>query len=1638
MSFIKNKFLKKTICLGLSAALIYNTTVPAFGQEFFHKSFKDIEVQEIAIDNTYFDHTKADIQRDIQNAFFEEQKRKMSDDTHRRAHEIVMEILGDEQGDIIKEHFDPESKPKPKTDQELKEEYLQGIQEQANKAKEEIQETRKGLLAELKKEEAKYLAEGNFTKTEIANWKAENLANIEKNYKDAVTKIDTYFQEETDEINNDFEGFLRELKAGAEEAFFQHVKDLYNELMNLYAKEPAKVEEYILALTEVITTLVNKNKEHIYSQEQKEILLNIYRKVIERESAKVGNDKSIFTNPCETKGYCPDLTSAIFGISVLTDQRGDAKIIFDTIERYKETAANFTVLLHGISGLLTLKEYDWVRNILKKHTEEEHGFKWSYVWDKLNFMSIPQLIANAHGKYRGHVSESGDYWSEDHKYQNIYSDIALMLAEEGSEGSLKILREFGVEKCYVSKTSGVKKETLAKYSISCGGIKPFLVGALLSGKSGAGKYSLPKPIYGAQYMTSDGRTHNFDQNTYNYAMQKINNTESNYYGLAQEAFNGDAEAMLALYIMNEGMGDLNVQEEFSLDNTLYEAFKGRIPERFLKSKYIIIDNERRSKKENRKITVAVTTGIGMFADIYVAVQFVAGIFNIAHKAFSLGKGVFNAFRMAKVGLTVKNIPALAKVAARYTKTAFMRQKIVVKATNFGKKLKNASKGYKDAVRLNVLRNSAQYTNAVRNQVQGSLAALDVVPNLSQGLAGAVKGVRYDKGLGVFVLLNESGEALNLSGVTQGLNGLVKGIKFDKDIGTFVLLKNAETPTQVAEVVDEIVSSAMTNAKSRYRVSKLFKKGANFKELFLEEVNKLVAASPLRAEDQRFLAEFFKGTDFEVALGEADTHIINLAKSAKSAKDLAENPVSLPGYLEGGSQNRTRIGVDFIIGEKMPSFSEQLPKFVSMVEEDGRMVLKFFKNENEALDLSAFKLVFEDPESVGAFARASARLGEAGKIDLKFIPKEANSFWTRNFRNVFARNKEKLFGGTGTVTLVKDGKQIETGITLRTYKKYDGLKVFVNEDLGGAISVFKGAEQLPVTTKDAFFLPKYQIRNFLNFAKETGIEAPWKIKLMGGVNKVNALYLQSMVSLSVASTGLVYPLSRNYPEMDMKELTFISLIAPYLLSAATPFVSPFVKKFGAIKMLKTSMYLSLGSLAIPVLSGFNGFGGIQADNPFSKPSPYLLYPSALLIGLATTLTRGSFSPLIQSIGGGSGTLKAVAFKSISSFMLVLPPIIGAGIDQIRPKYFTNPDGSYYLDANGQPIQKHWFDFSFSYPVMLAIAGAALYKLQKVHFNQKIGRSPNAFTTTREFFKDVGSSYGLLFRKDLLPLTLSSALLAGAESSLLYTYSNSMASEYVRNKISTEELVPVIALLGLNAPAFITRMNSKPILRAMGGDNILGYRNLLTASLLSAGAGSYLLATQDDPLSFALGLTLTSIGFSNITSSILRYGHSKLATELNAPKHMVTSWDVSYPTIYIGMSAVPYLYGYMNDRNIDGLQTKDKFDMVSLKNTSWQEVMDVPLIALGLGAALSYFGMHSKPALKTVNGGGLLAPLGLVAESHNPGLRTLVSPMPATTFNSPNLNLGPKLKTFDPHLEYRPDLITPAFQVTPNLSIEPMNR
>ena len=1595
MPRIKRKIFKKIICLGLSVALICENIVPAFGQEFFYKKGKNYtDYPEMAIDNTYVDRTAAELQTDINNYVIKEKKRKMTDNAYARAEEIKKEIMGDEQGDLQKQYFAPETLTKPKTDEEIKADLLQGLQASADSAK-----------RELKQMYEQYLQEGYDPEA------------LKAEYDKFLAKMNAEFKEKEDNLNNNFEEVLGELKEGAEEAFFLHVRELFDELMNLYAQKPEEVKEQILELTPIIVTLVNKNKERLYTEEQKQTLLNFYRTTLLKESEKVGKDNSIFTNACEIDGYCPEVLNSITGISVLSpaDKANyDSKIIYDTIAKYENTAAMFSVLLNGISALLVMKNYASVKAILREHTRREHTITWDYVWDHLNFMSVPQLIANAHGKYRGMMSEMGDYWTDANDYKNVYSDIALMLAEDGSPSALEILRDYGVNKCLVKQTSGVQKETLAKYSISCGGIKPFLVGALLSGKSGADKYALPKPamVQAKQYMTADGRIHNTSSNE---EILQINAMEKAYFALAKESFNGDEEAMIALHIMAEAMSDLGLVEEYSLDTTLNKAFKGRIPERFLKEKHILIDKTRSSKKENRRIALAVVTGVGIAGDIYALFTGVGGIFKLGKTAFSFGKGLFNALKVARVGLTIKNIPVLAKIAAKYTKTVFMQKKVFVKISQFGKNFKEISKNYKNSVRLNVLKNAAQYTNSVHDYAAASLNTLRV------------------------------SESTNL---TKGLTKIVKGLKYDEELGIFVLNRSSQIPKQLLEVVDDIIDTAMSNAKTKFRVTKIFKKSASFQKMFLEEVKQLVAASPLRLEDKQFLLAFFEGADFGTELAKAESAIISLGRTGRN---FAESPLVLPVFNEINGKKAQQIGVNFVIGEKIPAFKKHIPHYASIVEEDGRFLLKFFKAGDELIDLSAFKLKL-DAKGLRDLANA---VGKTGSIEIKFIPKEANTFWNKHFKNVFVKNKEDLFGGRGSVSiLTKDAMGnptlIETGVKLRTYKQYDGLKLVINEIKGGVLELSKGFDTLPLSTEGAFSLPKYELGNLLKFAGHVKIKEPWKISLIGGKNKINSLYWQALISLGVASSGLVGPLLKNYPDISTTELNLISMGFPYAFSFLAPFVAPLVKRFGAVNILKTSMGLSVAALAMPMFVGFHGFGGIQEDSPFNKPSPKLLYPSAVMVGLASALMRGSTSPLVQAVGGGSAAMKMKAFKSISSFMLVVPPLIGTGIDKAFPRYFKNVDGTMYLDENGEPVKRHLLDFSFSYPFMLVIAGLALYKVQKAHFDVNIGRSATGgFTNFAEYLKDGLRSYGTLVRREMIPLAAGSLLLNGAESSFLYSYSNSVANEYIGNSVKTDALVPIFALTLLNFAAFITRMNSKSILKAFGGDNMLGYRNTITSGLLFTGVGSYFLAKQDDPVTFGTGLILTSIGFSQITASILRYGHHKLALELNVPKHMVTSWDVSYPTVYLGMALVPKIHGELVDKNIEGLEVPMEYKK-SLKNTSMKEKIWVPTSALILGGGLVYLGMRPKHAAGVIGGNGYLSPWILFAETHNPAFMNWASPQPIFNshmlesqmhnrqmFNGQMLKPEMPVSSFKPHLEYNSNLQVPALQVTPNFSIEPLN-
>ena len=1537
MLFIKNKIVQKMLSLGLSAALIYNTTVPALGQEFSFKGLPEIAQPEMVADGVAIrEIVNREVQEEIASEYFTpkeviEERKAQKNSVYARALEIKYAILGnpkEESSKFAKEFFLGER------ELTFKEKYIKNLTDEYNaikvKSDEEYKET-------IRKADPK-------DKKELEQIYKNNLRQLDNYYKEQLAKADEIEQEIQQQIENN------------PDYFYDYIKPLIAELIELYNKEPEQVREHILELTSIIVSLVNQKGEHLYTDNQVHLLADLYTRTIEKEKSdaeiktpwgesmvnkyilnQANKEDYLSINTCKRTGYCPYLTSAFLGLSSIATNNNKNKyatLIYDTMNTFHDTAANVAVVSSGFSALLVMKEYTLANEFLRERIYKEPNKVRNFgdVLDYLNFMYAAESITNANGKYLGNSSQFGQYEDEDGNPQNVYFDLAQILAADGSQEALDILRRNTVERCLVRQTTGVNRDTLAKYTISCSGIMPFLVGALMSGKSGANDYNLP--------LTANDVLEN----------TRIEQANRDYKNLARTKFNGDADAMLALHVMTDAMADLDARSEYAVDSMLYEAFKDNMPQDLLQSKYLIIDQDRQRRKNNRHIARGSFMALGLMADVILTVICIASLPKLGASVLSIGRGTYNAFKIAKTGVTFKNLSSIGTFARNF-KTAFMAQEAI--ATRVARMKQLISRG-KDAVSHTVMTEGVKYTSLVDAHVSNVLSVArngaETTPNLSK----IAKLMVYDETIDAF--------------------------KFSKGIKKYNNLKNVQLEVQ------GIFDKALIGTKDRMRFGRFFKRELNFSTVFLEEAEKSIASSHFGIADKEALFRYFRSASFEPVLNVAGKNV-NLIKKA-SLSNFSESPLLLKVFAGGDRKNS--LGVRFVVEENIPAFAEKVPEYAQIMGKGDNLMLKFFGAAGEKIDLSSFKLAINDTESLKDIIRVSRKLGPSVKLELKFIPKEADGFWFRNVKSVFG-SKEKIFGGQGKVFLVENGIEKATGITLRTYKKYDGMKLLLQEGVeGGLITAVRNGETLPVTLKGSFFLPKYQLSSFIPFVESKFLMRPFNIKLVGGRSKINALYFQSVVSLSAASTGLVGPLRKNYPEMKTEQLALISLVFPYLLSALTPFVSPLVKRYGAIKVLKTSMGLSLASLALPVAAGFTGFGGIQADNPFEKPSPLFLYPSAFLIGLATTLTRGSYSPLIQSIGGGSGTLKAVAFKSISGFVMIIPPLLGAVIDDWHPKYFTNPDGSLYLNENGEKVQKHWFDFSFSYPVILAVSAASLYFLQKSHFNKRIGKEAGyAIGGVKGFFKEAGASYGVLLGKEMRPLTISSAWLAGAESSLLYHYATSKGNEYVRNEIETESLIPVIAMLGIGVPAFFTRINSKPYLKMVGGDNLLGYRNMTTLSLSFAGAGGYLMMKKDDPVSFTAGMALASIGFSQLTSSILRYGHVKLAKELSMPTRVVTSWDVSYPTVFFGMSAVPYLYGAAADKTIEGLKIEDKNDMISLKNTASKNVLGIPMATVALGGIFAFKGMTAR---KSLNFGihGFAGGAGLFAELNNPAYNRLVAP------------------------------------------------
>ncbi len=153
------------------------------------------------------------------------------------------------------------------------------------------------------------------------------------------------------------------------------------------------------------------------------------------------------------------MTAAVFS------EKGDAKFLSaaeNLIYRSEEGAAFGQILAASFSVILAKDGWGNLERILSRYTKQEQ--EGASFLEKINISYWAERAEEADGSFLGKVSQKTQY-ALSHSYGNIFTDLAMLLSQDGRSRSLGLLYRYG---------SGAKQP-----------IKPFLAGALLSKRTGA-------------------------------------------------------------------------------------------------------------------------------------------------------------------------------------------------------------------------------------------------------------------------------------------------------------------------------------------------------------------------------------------------------------------------------------------------------------------------------------------------------------------------------------------------------------------------------------------------------------------------------------------------------------------------------------------------------------------------------------------------------------------------------------------------------------------------------------------------------------------------------------------------------------------------------------------------------------------------------------------------------------------------------------------------------------------------------------------------------------------------------------------------------------------------------------------------
>lgn len=1383
--------------------------------------------------------------------------------------------------------------------------YTEAVNSQAASIKKENETFKRQTLLKINMEAEKYALSGEYPQEDISAWKDSETANLNSWFENAQSEAERLRKAELAKAKTAFAQYQAEAAAAIDaedREIFKNVQSKVRALFSIYKKSPRPEIGYILLDTVPLFIPMNYNGEDLLNEEEKSVIfslaLNQLKKPVSLETQNIN-------------AYISAMT-VIANISTPGDGGGAA--VKEAVYSSEENPLFFShILITAVSALLASKDYISIGDILRYFTNKEK------VMETPDLLSIAAWVENIqmmNGKYLNGASSIAQYELEDGTVSNAFTDIALMLAEEGSRESLDLLKTYGVDQCAMTLDFNFKDT----FSPRCGGIKPFVAGALISGKAGAENYRGPlrEIRAGEQQFTSSGSviTVSADQAARNSAAISSNIKRFKDNAAASGL---SANAYIAVNLINEGLGDITVKQEAFIDSALLKRYRNEIKNNML-GKYAVVDDARRASKESSLNFYKYAKIGGNVLDIGILVWCAWDLAKLGKGAYSLGRGAYSAFKLSRIGAPAQRMAYITRHLPHLKKYASAGSSM----TKFMTRVKNGMEPI-------VLSQRALYTSAPLPKIAGAgLESTTVAKTLAAATFDAAKG----------------GYAINAAEAYRA---------------------SAGNPGRVTDILNtrKALDAAAASAQERYAARGFLDKYRSYRGYLSSSTKEAFTAAGLDSYSLGAGIDFANTMNFSRWFKPA-----SLQGGATGGVEYLARPLGTsasPGYLE--LYHRSSVGapaeplpVNITIESKIPTIQSNKVTNVLLTGQDE--IRLSMASERKLIDPSYFKIGIDDASFMDL-----ARMSREGStpLNIKFMG-EPSGLWGRTsnwFSNAFL-GKKGLFPGTGSVLVEEGGFLRPTSIKLSTPKRFDGMQMVVRENntlslLGRNSAGVMTDLSVPYTLA----LPKGQLNNFVKYASQGSFNNPFNLSLTGAKNKLNTLFAVQFLSLSAASTSLVGPLRQNYPDISNTDVALISIVLPYASSFLSPFWAPFVKRYGSANMVKASLGLAGASLTIPMLSGFNGFGDVNAMNP-NKPSITPLLISGTLIGLSSSITRASFNPLMDKMGGGVGLLKGMAFKNLSSFAM-LAPTLGASLwDMASPRYYTDADGNYLLNDKGDKILHSHTDFSLYNPFLLAITAGVFYKFQTARMPTHIGKVEGY--TMSSFAKGLGgrgafaSGFNSIYRpvagtlaetwnatkvlghKAVWPVALASTAALGVESSLLYNYSQAESNKYTGHYIENAAVKPVVATLALTIPPFLTRLKSKPILKLFGGDgNPETYKRLIGASLISAGAGTALLATEDNMTTFIPGMALVGIGFSNTTNGLLKIGEYNLKAA-KATQSMITGYKVAYPGVHIGMAIFPKLYSGAADAELQSDPSLSKNE--ALQNNIW-----IPALTLG-GSALFY--------------------------------------------------------------------------------------